>query len=284
VWPLPPAVQSALVPLAAGFALAGLLRLVGGPDRGRALASAAVGLALVAGLLTLLGWPVWPPRTVAQKLPYLVAAGSVLGVVLDARPLPRAMALLVALAWPAVVLGWLAWPRLAAPSLGGLAPVAAAYAGGAFALVRLQHWRGHETVTPTLLLAASLGLAGLAVLASARSLGQLAGVLAGAVGGFLLWNWPVARFPFGWGGLLPAGGALVALAGQALLFTRVSPLALGLLLTVFLADRVAPPGGSTGRGRRVLAPVLLAAVAAVPVVAALALACYAGQAESPYYR
>lgn len=278
-----PAVQSGLFPLAVSFALAGVLRLAGGRDAGARLASAAVGFTLVGALVLVLGVPPFPPRTAAQKLPYLVAGGTLLGILLDARGPSRSPAVLLALALPVVVVGWLAWGRLAAPTVENLVPAGAVLAAGVVAALRLARWRGSETTAPVMLLVAALGLAGVAAQSASISIAQLVGALAAALGGFLLWNWPVARYPFGWAGLLGGAGGLLALATQTTLFTAASPVALGLLALVFLADLALDPRRlDASAWRRALAPVLLALICALPAAAAVAVAFFTGRSGSPY--
>jgi hypothetical protein len=82
----------------------------------------------------------------------------------------------------------------------------------------------------------------------------------------MLWNWPLARFPFGAAAVLGAGGALAAMVTNMAFYTKSSALAMVCLLPIFFADAVADqvplPRGALGQSLR---PVVLALLAAIPV-------------------
>jgi hypothetical protein len=277
-----PLAQSALLPLVVAAAAVGGLRLVGGPDRGRLLAGAGVALGFLAAYLAIFGPPAWPPRGAGQKLACVVAAGLLAGFALDLWRLPErlraALAVLSALAASA----WIAESRWAAVSAAPAtwAPALAALAALGFAAAVVAG-RGQTLTAPLMLLFAAAGLGILATVGAAASVGQAAGALAAAVAGFVLWNWPVARFPVQAGLLLPALAGLAALFTQALLFTRTDAAALAPLALLAglgpLARRL-PAAGAAGRA---LAPVWLALAGAVIVAAAVGIAVWRGATLPP---
>ena len=125
-----------------------------------------------------------------------------------------------------------------------------------------------------MLLIAAVGVSLIALIGSSASLAQLSGGLAAATGGFMLWNWPKARFSFGWSGVYGGVGVLFSFIVAMILFTNASKLALLLILPVFFAYRV------TARlplaSRPALAPFVLAAVCLVPVGIAVLIASLSG--------
>ncbi len=268
-----PAFQSAVLPFLLAAAAAGLIRLAGGGGRGALLAGAAVGLALLAAYVAVLGTPPLPPRSSGQKLFYVAAAGLVLGIVLDlgrVRGRGLALVLLAFVAAASVWVGWPAWNRLAAapdtwmPAVTLLLLLLAAWS--------LARAAANGIAAAVMLLVAAAGLAIVALTANSASLSQIAGALAAAVGGFLVWNWPTARFPVAGALLFGAMGAFAALATQASLFTRADPWTLAPLALVFLAAAPAARLGIGGAAvRAALSPLVLGFCAALPAALAVAL-------------
>lgn len=129
-----------------------------------------------------------------------------------------------------------------------------------------------------MLLFAAIGVSIVALLGASASIAQLAGTLAAAIGGFLLWNWPWARYPLGAAGVLGGGGVLLSLVLTLGLFSEdVSRPALGLLILIFLAP---PLAARLPLGRyAVFGPIVLGIVAAIPVVLSALIAFAAGGGE-----
>jgi hypothetical protein len=278
-----PLVQSALLPALATALLTGLIRLAGGRGRGPLLASAAIAAGFLLAYAAILGWPPLPPRASTQKIAYIALAGLALGAALDAAGAGRGV-----LGWASVALGtllavgWLYGRQLlAAPTAEQIALAAAVALGGLFLLARLEVARDDAPSAAVMLLVAAAGAAFVAVLGRSAALGQLAGALAAATGGFLLWNWPVARYRFGAAAVLGAGGALVAILASLAFFTAASRIALALLPLVFLADSAAArlPLGK----KPALRPVGLGLVALVPAALAVAAAYLAADGGGSGY-
>lgn len=255
------------VVVAAALPLLITLILTGG--FGRLIGARAAGLAIVIAFivvhLAIFGWPLLPPRSSLQKIVYLAAAGLLIGIVVERMPLRLAAAI-----WPAVIVAWLGWPRLAGMQPLDLLVLALLWLAGMFVFDRLLALRGTGIVAPTLLLVAALGASGVAFMAYAESLSQLAAALAAATGGTLLWNWPKLRYPFSAGAAFSAATALFAVATSIVLFTRASPLAMTILLVVFV---LAPLRRRIPFAEKsALGPLVFGAIAMLPVLAAIAIA------------
>src|SRR5262249_13846669 len=100
------------------------------------------------------------------------------------------------------------------------------------------------------LLIAALGAGAIATFDDLHAYARLCFALATAFGGFMLWNWPIERYPFGAALLLGGAGAIVAIIYALVLYTTANPYALALLLLCFFADivskRVKLPSGKIG--------------------------------------
>jgi len=271
-----PLVQSAGLPLGLAFVLAGLLRLVGGPGRGNRLAGVACGLGFLAAYWAIRGLPPLPPVAAAQKLFWAAALGLAAGLALDlagSRPRPVAAAAALAAAGTAAWLGWARLQQLPADWLAALTVAAVAVFAWRVAATAADRGTEGGLQAGLMLLAAALGLGAIALTASSASLAQAAFALAAALGGFLLWNWPVPRFPAGAALLLGGLAALAGLLAQAALFTRGQPAVLLPLLLVAFADlparRFAAGGGTLRIAWRGLA---LALFALLPAMLAAGLA------------
>ncbi|MBM3556541.1 MAG: hypothetical protein FJX47_13425, partial [Alphaproteobacteria bacterium] len=182
-----PEVQSALLPLALAFALAGAIRLLGGPGRGQAVAAIAVGLAFLAAYAVIVGLPPVPPRSGSQKVFHIVAIALALGAFLDLAPSLRNVAPAILVAGPIVAFLWLAWARLDgfAFNLESGSAVLRVVLGIAV-LWRLASLLKDQATGAVLTLVYALGAGAIALIGHSASIAQLAFALAAATGGFLL--------------------------------------------------------------------------------------------------
>lgn len=265
-----PLVQSAGLPLTVAFAVAGLIRLIGGEQRGTALASVAVAVGFVCAYAAVLGWPPMPPVSSNQKLVYIAVVGLATGAALDFGRASKALERILVAVLPLAALIWLGWNRLKAPDPAFLGLIAVLWIGGMVVLWRVGDARGWGIASSVMMLMASLGAGGLAVLGSAASLAQLFFALAAALGGFMLWNWPKPRLPFRAAALFGAGLTWLALADAVVLYTKTPVVTFLPLLLVFfvepLARRLPLPRSALGDA---LLPVAHAAIALIPVLAAV---------------
>ena len=288
-----PAFGATVLPLGVALAATLVFWLIAGPYRAPRIIFAAA----VAGILAAYWWieklPPVLPVTGKQKLFYFIVLLLVAGWAIDGpQRRQRKMSGFGRLAWlglPALALIWLAWrPLLAGPDGQLLIEMAVLWLAAV-----LVHWRlrGQERagalVGGVQVLVAAIGLAIVALIGASASLGALAGAVAAAMGGVLLWLYVMVvahdeRFGFGALGWLASAGVLLFIGDLLVLFAPdVNRWSLALLLLVFLADKV--PAGRRSRGAmgRAMNPVVLTMIAAVPVVAAVGLAMLSGEA-SPY--
>ena len=185
--------QAGVLPLLIALALAGFIRVIGGPERGPRL----MGVAVVAGLLFALALSAGvprPPPSPAQKIFYLVILGAVVGFALDmaGRPVRPQETLRVIL--PGLALLWLAWGQLVAGvALAELATLAALWGGGTLVFARLERAEAQAggLSAAIMLIAAALGVAGIASLASSSAVALSAVALAAATGGLAIWGYGV---------------------------------------------------------------------------------------------
>jgi hypothetical protein len=272
-WTNDPWIQAVALPAVIAVVLTLVIRLVGGSGRGVLLASAAVGIAFLGIYLIIVGVPPMPPVNAIQKLGYLTGAGLVLGLFLDLFKAPRPTFWVVMALWPALVVVWLAEPRVAGMSVLSLITTALLWFGGFLVFARLEGARDDGINAPVMLLVAAIGVAGLALIGDAPDLSRVGLMLAAGIGGFLICNWPVPRYPFGNALLFAAGTAVLALATQTALYTEAAPIALLILLPVFFTDApMSRAGLGNGIFARALAPLFLATAAMVPVLVALGVA------------
>ncbi|HEY5598808.1 MAG TPA: hypothetical protein VIK47_08405, partial [Kiloniellales bacterium] len=181
--------QVGVLPLLAALALAGFIRVIGGPERGPRLMGIAVVAAFLLGYVLRAGLPPLPPSATADKLVYLVLLGGAVGFALDLAERPARPQGSLRLILPAVALLWLAWDQLAAGvALAELATLAALWGGGALVLFRLGRAEAEAggLSAALMLIAAALGMARIAVLGAAPMLAGAAVALAGSVGGLAL--------------------------------------------------------------------------------------------------
>lgn len=259
-----------LVPFLVAAVGAGVVRLIGGPGRGAALAGLALPLGFLAAWLLMRGVPGWPPRSAAAQVPFVALIGLLVGAAVTAASAKRGVVLAVAAAFALLAV----WSALGWPRGGGWQPLlkAALLAGiWLVALVRLEGRPAKEPVAAVMLAMLALGI-GVVAATAGDALARPAFALAAATAGFLAWNW-FGGAPFLGSALLGGGGAAMALAGAVALGGRASPLALAVLLLILFADGTASrlPSGS-GLVRQAVQPLLLALLCLLPIGLAFGLA------------
>ncbi len=279
-----PAFGVSVLPLVAALGAALLIWLVAGPYRAPQIIFAAA----LAGMLAAYWWLEKLPRVVPvtgqEKLFYFIILLLAAGWAIDGpERRPRRLggsARLAMFGLPALALVWVAWGPLVAgpdgPLLGEMAVL--------WLVAVLVHWRlqGQERagalVGGVQLMVAAVGLAVVAAIGAAASLAALAGAVAAAMAGVLLWLYVLTlfndeRFGFGALGWLASAGVLLFIGDLLVLVTPdVNRWSLALLLLVFLADKVPSRRRSRGAMARVMNPLVLIMMAAVPVAAAVGLA------------
>lgn len=265
--------RSAVIPSAVAALGAGLLRVGLGARRGPQAAAAGIAAGFLTGFILVLGAPARWPLSAMEKVFVLAVIGCALGMALDLTRAPPRTVRLAASLFPAAGSIWIGWPRLLVPDWTDIAVLAAtAIAGGV--VVALLPARGEKAAAAAVKLTVAAGaLTLVAVIGASASFGQISGALAAATAGFLVWLWPRPRFPFGATAALGAGGVFVALTGAIAVFTNAPKAALALLFPVFFADIALARLHARSRGaRRTLRPILVGLAAAIPALAAIALA------------
>lgn len=270
--PVPPLLQAPLTSFLVAAIAAGLIRLIGGPGRGNALAGAAIGIGVLTAWAIHVGAPVISPRHLSGRIPVVVLAGVVAGVILDVGRLGPTLKVPITM----VACVGAAWWMVGAPGLStwqhGL-HFKAMILAAAWLVVLLRLGRGFaDQRTPlVMLLVGALGLAGVAELIGNAFFAMPALLLAASALAQLAWSWPGARFAFGAAAALGGGGALMATATALWLGTRGTGIGLALLLLglVFFADGMAERI-QAGRGmlRRAAWPLFLGLLCAVPAALA----------------
>ena len=284
-----PVIQSALIPLVVSFALAGVMRALGGFGSGDRSATAAIPAAVLTAYFLTLGMPSWPPSGGLAKWPFVVGLSFLGALVMAYTSLSVAWTRGLAIAALLLALAWIAWPLVGNGRLASMIGAGALMLGGGVVLWRTARGtKAPPSAEPlAMLVVASAGLAGVALVSASLSIAQMAGALAAAAGGVALWNWPIARFAFGTEGAIGAVIPLASLAGLVMVSTTAPTWALLPLALVFFADgvsgRVPVVSGRLGPTLRPLLTLIVAAVPAAVAVALAALASTGGEADL-YYR
>ncbi len=277
-----PLFQSVILPLLLSLLGVGVLRTMAGAGP----AVCALGLAFLLSVVWMTGWPT-PPATILQRLPWIFALAWLAGVTLAGTVGNRLLhGLVLAAAWLAA--SWWLGVRDVTEML--LFPL-----GGVLVIAGLLRASEERAEAATLVVVAGLGLAGLAFAAGSLMLFQFSLMLAAAVGGVALWQWPRPRIRFGVAGIGVAAISWLALAQSALLLTPASPIAVALLCFAFSGTILSAPllGRLPAGHRDLAAPLVLAVLAGAFVAAALLLQDITGNdsfggksdasANDPYY-
>lgn len=298
-----PAFQSVVFPGLLSAVGLGVLRFALPASRQRWSVVAPV-LAFAASLALLPGWH-WPAGSAVQKLPWILAGGLVLAVVLEAAHRSTwthwaGAALGWALASQWLTSAWATTPAAVGTALAGAAVLACLCAQGSAAVSAAANAQDDTrqvalagAAAAATLAVASLGLAGLVAFGGSLLLAQLAAMVATASGVLAAWGvWQglqrgprgpasvrgaalpavLASMPLA---LMPLGLAWLALAQAAILpgigAARIGVLALAFALPLALLGRrkrrTSDPS-SAGRPSA-WSPVLAALAAAVPAAAAI---------------
>ncbi|MCW8128841.1 MAG: hypothetical protein KIS92_00525 [Planctomycetota bacterium] len=212
----------------------------------------ALALAFVAGCLLTWGWPGFPPRLAEDWLPFLALLGWVAGLRAAAKAPGLAVVLVLCLGLAAASLGLTLGPKRAVWSTGEAvawhAGIGLASALVLAALELLAEARPGASL-PLALWLWCAGIAGSLALTGSIKYGQIAGLLAAALGAGVVAAWLAPRFTF-WRGplyvLVPVAVALLAcghfysdLPLSAAIVLALAPLALWLGELSFVDKRPA---------------------------------------------
>ena len=70
---------------------------------------ASIGISILVGYFLLFGWPDMPPRGSAQKIPFIIIFGGVIGLWIDRKGAPYILKNGLKFVWPTLIVGWLGW-------------------------------------------------------------------------------------------------------------------------------------------------------------------------------
>lgn len=276
-----PVFQTIIAPFTVAFVIVAASRLFGG-KRGELLAGAGVVGAALIGYELFAGQPAFPPPASTQKLFYLIAFGGLVGLIVDVLGRPAVLDRFAIIAVPAVGVLWLAWRQLAA----GLEWTAMATVILIWLAVVSWLWRlgdaadrGGAVTGGVLLIAAAVGVAGVAFIAPSATLPLFAASLAAAVGALALWGFGTQMFGgaqpgFPRAALLGIGGGLGVIVHVMVSFTaNTNILALaGIALVPFLEPLARRIKLGSGPLAQIAGPIVMGLVAAIPAFAAIGLA------------
>lgn len=273
-----PLIRLVVAPLLFSAVLTGAIRFAGRVGAGRRAAGASVAIAFVWLCALLLGLPEFPPAADGSAIVYAVAAGLLIGAAFDLAdghtPTVDVAAWAIGIGFPVAASWWLAGaPPLVDTGAAPLTNATLTAVAWLIAELRLRRLAEDSRIGTVMLAMAALGLGSVAWIAGAEVERGLGIGLAAAFAGFLVWNWPRARFAFGYALMLGGGAALFATAQRLATGPGTLAPALILLMFVFFADSVS---WRFRRGSdaawRVLHPLVIAGLALLPVILAAAAA------------
>jgi hypothetical protein len=271
-----PITWAVLICFLLGLALSGLVRLAPTAALGSLVPPAVF---LASYLLTYQQVPPFPPVGATNKIFYIALSGTLLGLVLDLLPraakLDRQFAVIV----PALIVGWIGWPRFANADLDVVATTLALWLGGSAVLWRLSavakataERNGGSLVGIAMLMALMLGFAPVAFLGGSSTSLMLCFAAVAGLGAVAIWELVVPREAFRASAVLGAGSGFLAVVDTVTLITRrIDLAALALLLLIPHAGEVGtrfllPPNRIRGRARQVL----IGTLAASPILLVVA--------------
>lgn len=261
-----PFARAVILPLVISGGTVGLIRLMLGEGRGSNLASAGIGIGFLAAFLAIFGAPDWPAFGMGEKTIWVAALALLVGAAADRFPALEQEILLVLIAWPVFSVLWFLEPTVA----GGLSgrrfyEFGILLVGSITLFIRLREEQdnGQSGTIHILWFAVGLGLIG--YIKDHIRVSEAGAAVAAASIGYLVWNLPKTRYPFGFTALIASSSAIVGLC--AILIANGTVLPLWPLLILLFASDI---GSRIFRQKRgIMAPL---AGGAVPVALAVLLA------------
>ena len=227
-----PLLQSVIAPF---FVV--LIWLIIVPFLSREKAESLVGISIIAGFalayVLTLGMPAFPPLTSDQKVLYLAGLAGVLGCFSRHSQRFKWRYFLVFLAIAGTLPIFLGWQILRNWDVVGVFSVGVLWIIGYLVLARLFIDNNYHLRAPIALLIAALTGAGVAILGSSVSTGQLYAALSAAIGGYCLWNWPQPRVRFGLASILGGATIFIGLSITAVLYSDINWGSMACVLSTF---------------------------------------------------
>ncbi|MDA5192870.1 hypothetical protein [Govanella unica] len=231
-----PLTGAVLLPFAVSALTVALVRLLLGDGRGSTLANLGLGVGVMAAWLLLFGFPGWPAFAMGDKALFLMFFGLLIGAAADRLPALDPVILLLLTAWPVILVLWLLEPTISGGLSGtplirfGLLLIGAATL---FVRLREEQDNGQSATVHIIWFGVALGV--IAYVTRHHPLEQAGAAIAAAAFGYLVWNLPVTRYPFGFAALLSGGSAVAALAAILIAQGVTAPL-WPLLLLLFAGE------------------------------------------------
>lgn len=227
-------VKTLVIPALGSFLTIALLRLSLGAWRGSVLASLGIGIGFLFSYYFTMGLPLWPVSSVHGMLPLVVIGGMVIGVFLDLNVVKNSTNTMLHLITALGLVFWVAsmWHG------GGINQSELVLYGvlilsGFWALQRMDEQRDEGLAPAISILSASVGLTIIATIYGTRT-SLFSSGLGAAIFGYMLWNWPRCRFPWGSSATLVSGGVYLVLASELAIKNPALALPVGLTLLSFI--------------------------------------------------
>lgn len=239
-------VKTILIPALASFLTIAFLRFSTGAWRGSVLAPLGIGSGFLVSYYFTMGLPLWPVSSVLGMLPIVVVAGMALGVLLDLNGAKNNSLTMIHIIASLGLVFWVAslWHG-GSIQQSELVLYGVLILCGFWALQHLNEQRDEGLAPAISLLSASIGLTIIASIYGTRT-GLFSTGLAASCLGYIVWNWPNCRFPWGSSATLVGGGVYLVLASELAIKnpSLTLPIALTLLsFTIFnVTNRLFPTG------------------------------------------
>jgi hypothetical protein len=266
--PANPVFQSGIAPFLAALLLIGVLYGLSGRRAQGSFATFGAAAALALAYYLIQGLPFYPPRASSHKIGYLLYGSAALAFFLAFFPARRIASFAVMLAALVMGLLWLASSKL---GRGDVLEPGLVLLAGLYLLWRFESMAGPKLAPAVALTAFAFALAAVTMLGNSASIAQGAGAAGAAGAAYLLWNWPRQRMAFAPVAIAGLALPLLFFAGQAALYSRSDPWALGALLLIPLCDLPFTRLGKSG-SEGFLPPLLFALACAIPFALAIYLA------------
>jgi hypothetical protein len=254
-----------LIPFASTILTIALLRLFLGAWRGAVLAAVGIGSGFLISYFLVRGYNLWPPFGALGILPFVAIAGILAGTFLDVHDAPPSVVNLFILALSFAIVGWVAFEWNSGVISGdGLVLYGALVFAGYWLMQRLYDNRDFGLASSIAAFSGAFGLILIADVYGTRT-GLFASGLAAAIAGYMVWNWPKYRYPWGAVGTLVAGGIFLTLASELAIKNEGLAFPVGITMTCFIVyditSRLFPV-------RQALQPFIQIAASAIPIAAA----------------
>jgi len=215
--------------------------------------------------------PSFPPVGAVNKVFYIAAVGSVLGLAAEWTG-SRTLGLLLLAAVPLASAAYIG-DRIVLAQPFDLVVAALAGAAVLYGLYREAQFpeKGSNLRPAVMLAVASAGFAPIAFIGASSSSLQLSLGLAFGIAGVVFWHLLRPNYRFGWGSLIGGAGGMIAVAQTVALITRkIDLFALAVLSLVFLVPTVCRAIiDHLGKTNRAVGTLVFAGFCLVPAVAAV---------------